>query len=352
MEFFEMATLGTSSLGLVDALRQAGDAANANIVEILNRLSPVYRNGMYVECNNGTAHKHTIRTGLPSVPWGRLYQGIPASKSARVMVQDTTGFVEGLSSVDERLLEIAKNAAALRMSEAESFVEAMAQEIETGFFYHDVATTPEKFKGLAARYNKISGGGAIAKQIIDAGGTGTDNTSIWFVTHSEKATCLPASPRVCPPASSAGQGQPARHRRQQQRLLRQGRAVPPACRGRGSRLALQRPHLQRRCVRHDRRHRRSLQVDAQGAVPDAEHLRDGARQQGRLDQRQRLGRGPHGHLHEPHDPRSSGCDRHQQLPTALSCCKPMELEGRTVQSYRGIPIEISDALLSTEARVV
>jgi hypothetical protein len=29
----------------------------------------------------------------------------------------------------------------------------------------------------------------------------------------------------------------------------------------------------------------------------------------------------------------------------------MELEGRVVQTYRGIPIEISDALLETEAAV-
>jgi hypothetical protein len=31
--------------------------------------------------------------------------------------------------------------------------------------------------------------------------------------------------------------------------------------------------------------------------------------------------------------------------------KPDELEGRTVMTYRGIPIEVTDALLSTEAVV-
>jgi hypothetical protein len=202
MEFFEMATLGTSSLGLVDALRQAGDAANANIVEILNRLSPVYRNGMYVECNNGTAHKHTIRTGLPSVAGAASIRASrlpsPPVSWCRTPPASSRACPRSMNACSK----IAKNGAALRMSEAESFIEAMAQEIETGFFYHDVATTPEKFKGLAARYGKISGGGAIAKQIIDAGGTGTDNTSIWFVTHSEKATCM-LHPRACPPASSA-----------------------------------------------------------------------------------------------------------------------------------------------------
>jgi hypothetical protein len=31
--------------------------------------------------------------------------------------------------------------------------------------------------------------------------------------------------------------------------------------------------------------------------------------------------------------------------------RPMELEGRTVQSYRGIPIEVTDAILNTETLV-
>jgi hypothetical protein len=183
-----MATLGSSYLNLIDMLRTQNDP-NAEVVEILNRLSPIARNTFTLECNQGTQHLHSIRTGLPTVTWGRLYQGIPQSKTGRAAVTDTTGFVEGLSSVDKRLLDISKNPAALRMQEGEGFMEAMAQECETGVFYHDVLTTPEKFKGLAARYNSLSGG-AISKQVINAQGSGSDNMSIWFVTWSEKATHL------------------------------------------------------------------------------------------------------------------------------------------------------------------
>src|SRR5690349_19324144 len=136
-----MATLGSSYLSLIDAMRAANDP-NAEVVEVLNRLSPVFRNGFTVECNQGTQHLHSIRTGLPSVTWGRLYQGIPQSKTGRAAVTDTTGFVEGLSSVDTRLLDISKNPAALRMQEGEGFMEAMTQEAETGIFYHDILTTP------------------------------------------------------------------------------------------------------------------------------------------------------------------------------------------------------------------
>jgi hypothetical protein len=113
-----MATIGNSYLSLIDMFRNGGDPASADVAEVLNRLSPVVRNAFTVEANSGTLHKHSIRTGLPAVTWGRLYQGIPQSKSTRANVTDTTGFVEGLSTVDVRLLDISPNPAATRMSEA------------------------------------------------------------------------------------------------------------------------------------------------------------------------------------------------------------------------------------------
>src|SRR5690349_16699070 len=182
-----MATIGASYLNLIDVMRAEGAAAIANAAAVLSRLSPVVRSAFTVEANRGTSHIHSIRTGLPAVTWGRLYQGIPQSKSGRASVTDTTGFVEGLSTIDTRLLQLAKDPGALRMAEAEAFLESMRQEVETGVFYHDVTTTPEKFKGLSARYNALNGGGA-GNQIVDAGGSGSDNTSIWIVTWSESAT--------------------------------------------------------------------------------------------------------------------------------------------------------------------
>lgn len=178
-----MATIGNSFLGLIDLYtRTGGDGSMSEIIEALNILNPVAEDASYVECNQGTKHLTTIRTGLGSVAWGRLYQGIPQSKSGTTQVTDTTGFMERLSTIDTRLLELAKDPAALRMSEATPALEAMAQEMQNAFFYYDTATAPERFKGMAARYGAISGNGATGGQIVDAGGTGSANTSVWMVT--------------------------------------------------------------------------------------------------------------------------------------------------------------------------
>jgi hypothetical protein len=192
-----MATLSSTYLNLIDILKQ-NDPRTGEIIEVLKQQNPILDDAVAMECNMGATHRHTIRTGLPTPAWGRLYQGIPQSKSTVQQVDDTTGFLEARSGVDTRALKMSKNPAALRLGEAMSHLEAMNQEMATGMFYHDTATTPEKFKGLAARFNTIGGGGA-GNQIIDAGGTGSDNTSIWMVTWGDHACHL-----LYPEGSKAG----------------------------------------------------------------------------------------------------------------------------------------------------
>lgn len=194
-----MATIGNSFLGLADVYKRTDTNRNITpVIEALNIINPLMEDAVMIEANQGTKHLSTIRTGLPTVAWGKLYQGIPQSKSITQQVEDTTGFVEGLSTVDVRLLEISKNPAALRMSEAQPFLESMSQEVTTNFFYSDTQTTPERFKGLAARYGVLGGDGA-GNQIVSAGGVGSDNTSIWFVTWGENQTSL-----IYPEGTAAG----------------------------------------------------------------------------------------------------------------------------------------------------
>src|SRR5262245_39857513 len=114
-----MATLASKYLNLIDAHKQ-GDGSIGQVVEVLKRQNPILDDAVAMECNMGAVHRHTIRTGLPTPAWGRLYQGIPQSKSTTQQVDDTTGFLEAASTVDERLLELAKDPGALRLGEASS----------------------------------------------------------------------------------------------------------------------------------------------------------------------------------------------------------------------------------------
>jgi len=186
-----MATLGSTYVDLIDTLKQTDpDGSIATIIELLKQQNPILDDAIAMECNKGGEHVHTVRTGLPAVSWGALYQGIAQSKAAQQQVTDTTGFVEGLSTIDTRVLDLAgAKRSAVRLNEAMSFMESMNQEAASGMFYHDTATTPEKFKGLSARYN-VLGGSAQGNQVIDGAAAGSDNTSIWFVTWGDRFTHL------------------------------------------------------------------------------------------------------------------------------------------------------------------
>ncbi len=185
-----MAVLGRSFYDLIDLYKEMDGMGNiVSVIEMLMEQNPILDDAMAMECNKGTTHLHTIRAGLPEVTWGRLYRGIPNSKSQRTQVEDTTGFVEGLSTIDKRLLDLAgENSGAVRLSEARSFLEAMRQEVAEKMFYGNTAEDPEEFMGLAPRFNDLNASNG--NQIIDAGGTGNDNTSIWFVTWGDDYCCM------------------------------------------------------------------------------------------------------------------------------------------------------------------
>lgn len=196
-----MATVGQSFPNLIDMLKLTNDGKRAaQVIQMLSLNNPILDDAIAVECNMGTLHRHTIATGLPSVAWGAFYQGIPQSKARTQQVDDTTGFLEAYSAVDKRLVNLKPALAdAYRLNAAAQFLEAMNQEMATGIFYHDTTTSPEKFKGVVAHgYNKLATTGP-GGQIVDAGGVGADNTSIWFITWGTNFTHL-----IYPEGTQAG----------------------------------------------------------------------------------------------------------------------------------------------------
>jgi hypothetical protein len=87
--------------------------------------------------------------------------------------------LEAWSEVDVDLAKLNGNTNAFRLSEAQSFIEAMNQEMAQTLFYGNSSTAPEEFTGLAARYSSLSA--ANAQNIVSGSGAGSDNSSIWLI---------------------------------------------------------------------------------------------------------------------------------------------------------------------------
>ena len=195
-----MATVGQNYLDLADYYRkQDPDGSVAEVIEMLAEINPILEDAITQECNDGTSHLTTTRTGLPQGTWRKLYQGVQPAKSRTAQVKDTTGFLEAYSEVDNKLIKLAGgNGNALRLDEAETFVEGMSNQMASAMFYSDTDVNPEQFLGLHPRFDKLGTTGSAA-QIVDDGGTGADNTSVWFVVWSPKTCCL-----LYPKGTSAG----------------------------------------------------------------------------------------------------------------------------------------------------
>jgi hypothetical protein len=138
---------------------------------------------LVIEGNLPTGHKTTVRTGLPQATWRLLNQGVPNAKSTTAQIVDTVGNLEVYSVVDKDIADLNGNTAEFRMSESKAFLEGMSQQVATTLIYGNQSVNPERFTGLAPRYSTITAASsATAANVLDAGGTGSTNTSIWVVT--------------------------------------------------------------------------------------------------------------------------------------------------------------------------
>lgn len=187
-----MGTLSTRHLTMLDLMKQTvGDSIETDIVEILSETNTLLADLHVKECNNGTFNKSVVRHGLPKGTFRKLYGYVPAEKSTTEQVVDTTGMLEAYSTPDVDLINKSKNPAQARLNEAKAFIEGMGQTAQDAILYGSISDNDAVFNGLSVRYSKKSNDKKnIGFNIVDGGGKGTDNTSIWIITTGENDVAL------------------------------------------------------------------------------------------------------------------------------------------------------------------
>lgn len=185
-----MAVLSTGQLTLADhAKRLDPDGTQAAVAELLSQTNEILEDAVFIEGNLPTGHRATVRTGLPTVYWRALNTGVPTSKSTTAQVDEQCGMLEARSHIDAKLALLNGNSAAFRLSEDVPFIEAMNQTQSTTLFYGNPGSDPKQYLGIAPRYGDLSAGNA--GNIIDGGGTGSDNTSIYLMVWGENTVFCP-----------------------------------------------------------------------------------------------------------------------------------------------------------------
>ena len=187
-----MATLSTSNLTLLDwAKRVDPDGRVPVVAELLSQSNEILADCVMKEGNLPTGDRVVIRTGLPTVYWRALNQGIPSSKSTTAQVDEACGMLEARSEVDKDLAMLNGNTAQFRLSEDTAFLEAMNQTMAETMFYGNPANDPKEFLGLSYRYSKLTGADN-STNVLNGGGTDAgENSSIYLVVWGDQTVYCP-----------------------------------------------------------------------------------------------------------------------------------------------------------------
>ena len=188
-------------LTLLDWSRRVGpDGSIDDIAELLSQCNEIFKDMLWRESNLPTGHKCTVRTGLPSGTWRALYGGVAYTKSETAQITDGVGTLAAFSQIDKNLAELNGDIASLRMSEDNAHLEGLSQQMATTIMYGNATTTPTQFTGFAPRFNTVSTTTAAnAANVLDAGGTNSNNASIWLIGWGDE-TCF----GIFPKGSKAG----------------------------------------------------------------------------------------------------------------------------------------------------
>lgn len=175
-----MATLSTTKYTLLDFAKSLDpDGSVARVIKLLSQTNEILDDAPAIEGNMTTGHQITQETGLPEVYYRQINQGTAPGVAKTAQITEQCAMLEARSEIDVKLANLNGNSAAWRLSRAGRYLEAMNQRMSSTLIYGNGGTTPAEFSGFSVRYSLLSAGNG--GNIIDAGGTGSDNSSIYLI---------------------------------------------------------------------------------------------------------------------------------------------------------------------------
>lgn len=183
-----MAAKGLTLVTLADVAKSK-DKKIGGVAEVLVKENPMLNDIPYMEMNEGTIHKEEIRSALPAVYYRKANQAIPASKTTTEERSFSAAHFESKSQMDFKVASrggvdrVAYN----RWNQAQGHLQAHAIEHAALTIYGSPIDSPLKTPGFFDIYSTVNASEETSKQIIDAGGTASNNTSILLSCWGERS---------------------------------------------------------------------------------------------------------------------------------------------------------------------
>lgn len=163
-------------------LRHDPDGKVSTLVDLLSQENGILDDCLVVECQSGNAYEFTQVVKLPT-PTRRLYnQGVPRTLAGVAKQVTTCVEYADWALFDSELAELGGDLNELRAQEDMLHLQGLGQKVASDLFYSNRATDPTAFTGFANIYNTVNTTNSqIANNVIDMGGTGSTNTSMWLI---------------------------------------------------------------------------------------------------------------------------------------------------------------------------
>lgn len=168
-------------------LRHDPDGKVSMLIDLLSQENGILDDCLTVECQSGNAYEYTQVVKLPA-PTRRIYnQGVPRTLAGAAKSVTTCSEYADWSVFDNSLARLGGNLSELRAQEDMLHMAGIGQTVASDLFYANRATDPTAFTGLANIYNTVATATSpIAGNVIDCGGTGSTNSSLWLITWGPK----------------------------------------------------------------------------------------------------------------------------------------------------------------------
>lgn len=165
------------------------DKQIGKVAEVLVQTNEMLNDIPYMQMNDGNIHREEIRSALPAVYYRKANQAIPASKTTTEERSFSAAHFESKSQMDEA---VAKRGGADRVpynrwNQAQGHIQAHAIEHAALTIYGSPISSARKTPGFFDVFSTLSASEPTSKQIIDAGGSGSDNCSILRVQWGERS---------------------------------------------------------------------------------------------------------------------------------------------------------------------
>ncbi len=184
------ATGAENTYDLVSWAKMRGPSFQAEtvIAELLSQSNEPVTDMLWMQGNLPTGHRITQRIGLPTTYTRQINQAVQVSRGQTAQVDEGMSIFESWAETDVDLLKLWDDQAAFLYLQSLGFYESLTQSWAKSFIYGDPSVDPTQFLGLAPRYSTVdSTKAANAQNVIDGGGTGSVNTSVWLITHAPMA---------------------------------------------------------------------------------------------------------------------------------------------------------------------